>query len=730
MVFKVLDSSQLFGSQVVTNNCVYDIRDVFDLQGNVVVIPDGCVLRFSGGMLTNGTISSNDLTIQAPLTKIFTNVSFVGSFVNGMTFEIEWFVAEYENEFHINSTKDASVELNTAFASGLRKVHFNNDRYFPVRNSIIINGNLDITGETRYLDNASWYLKQPCIYSNSVVNLFTYNFNSNHYQNEPPKTRLNIDGLNFYCAVSYNNQIPVNRDSPTYESQVADVIGNVDLTSIVKIINAGPETLWGLHININITSIFEGGAGVRIPNYTGLELYAQNGSISFVEIWGYVSQVFQAYKFDAGTIQISNPLEDGFITKQLWITDTKIFGNSMCAKGGFFKYGEPVRNYGTHQPISIFPTGKNEAYFVASKFNNYGYIWDLGGQNSINKLWSCKYVAKPVNDVGFVYEGHQDCFSPISLVEPNDLFYPNLLSDACKYNVAGSINVETQIRCFNANGEEVTYSGETVEEHLAFKRYLFPEHLLKPDHMNWFSSQHSDIGFTSSADNSLKYQYKTILSILDPKILMAYMDNPSLYFSPILPDKAFSLRVTYYRKESGSWVESDQSFLYQFNPGGNEQFIGSAFFFGRYYKLQCLFDVNAVAQDCKTIIEYEQEITNNSLICRPVFFIPNYHADKVVRAGTSVDMPVMINQDVGEMFYHTTNGQLWWNGSKWVERDGASAGVRRNGTFAQKPAGGDIYVGFRYFCTSGVTVQNVSMTNIEIFFTGSGWVDALGRSAT
>ena len=105
MNYVVLDSGQLFASQVATANCVYDIRYVFDLQGNVVVIPDGCVLRFCGGMLTNGTISSNDLTIQAPLTKIFNSVTFIGAFVNGMTFEIEWFVDNYENEFIVNQTK-------------------------------------------------------------------------------------------------------------------------------------------------------------------------------------------------------------------------------------------------------------------------------------------------------------------------------------------------------------------------------------------------------------------------------------------------------------------------------------------------------------------------------------------------------------------------------------------------------------------------------------------------
>ena len=137
-----------------------------------------------------------------------------------------------------------------------------------------------------------------------------------------------------------------------------------------------------------------------------------------------------------------------------------------------------------------------------------------------------------------------------------------------------------------------------------------------------------------------------------------------------------------------------------------------------------------VSANSITEIIYTEYVENQTLFVRPVFFIPNYHADKIIRAGGDDGMVVMTEFDRGETYYHTSKGQLWWNGTKWVERDGASAGVRRSGTFAQKPSGSNIYVGFRYFCTSGVTIQGTSMTNIEIFYTGSGWVDALGRTAS
>ena len=41
-----------------------------------------------------------------------------------------------------------------------------------------------------------------------------------------------------------------------------------------------------------------------------------------------------------------------------------------------------------------------------------------------------------------------------------------------------------------------------------------------------------------------------------------------------------------------------------------------------------------------------------------------------------------------------------WNGSAWVEEDGAKAGVKRRGTTSERPAVDDIYIGFQYFDTT------------------------------
>jgi hypothetical protein len=68
-----------------------------------------------------------------------------------------------------------------------------------------------------------------------------------------------------------------------------------------------------------------------------------------------------------------------------------------------------------------------------------------------------------------------------------------------------------------------------------------------------------------------------------------------------------------------------------------------------------------------------------------------------------------------------------WNGSKWIEQDGASMGVNRSGAFSQKPSGKDIYEGFQYWCTDKQTIEG-NAKGILIYWNGTNWVDALGRT--
>lgn len=62
--YKILRANSSFASQVTAQNTIYEIRDAFDLSGETVNIPSGCILRFNGGSLSNGNVVYNNTEIQ------------------------------------------------------------------------------------------------------------------------------------------------------------------------------------------------------------------------------------------------------------------------------------------------------------------------------------------------------------------------------------------------------------------------------------------------------------------------------------------------------------------------------------------------------------------------------------------------------------------------------------------------------------------------------------------
>lgn len=109
------------------------------------------------------------------------------------------------------------------------------------------------------------------------------------------------------------------------------------------------------------------------------------------------------------------------------------------------------------------------------------------------------------------------------------------------------------------------------------------------------------------------------------------------------------------------------------------------------------------------------------------------YRNEVITGGTKV----LDIADVGLPFYDRTTKTPLFLGSKvvngesvviWREYDTAVAGVKRSGTFTQKPLAEDIYVGFAYFCTDKQTTEGAT-DGIMIYHKGGDvWVDALGRA--
>ena len=101
---KVLLPDKTLAAQMTRVNTIYEIKDVFDLHGQSLRIPERCVLSFKGGEICNGTIEGNNTIIRNNNNStIFLNVQFKGSW-NVKEGRPEWFGAVGDG---INDDRDA-----------------------------------------------------------------------------------------------------------------------------------------------------------------------------------------------------------------------------------------------------------------------------------------------------------------------------------------------------------------------------------------------------------------------------------------------------------------------------------------------------------------------------------------------------------------------------------------------------------------------------------------------
>lgn len=91
--YKILRKDASFASQVTDTNTIYEIRYPFNLNGATFTIPAGCILRFNGGELTNGTLSGNGTSIDADAVQIFSGITVAGTWKVERIFSV-WFAKD------------------------------------------------------------------------------------------------------------------------------------------------------------------------------------------------------------------------------------------------------------------------------------------------------------------------------------------------------------------------------------------------------------------------------------------------------------------------------------------------------------------------------------------------------------------------------------------------------------------------------------------------------------
>ena len=122
----VLDKSKTFAEQVTGTNTIYEIRDAFNLSNETINIPNGCVLKFNGGSISNGKIQGN-IRIDAGLERCFTNVTFGGKLESPLL--VEWFGAAGDG---VTDDSAAFAAMFASYVNTQMQTSYTSDSALPV----------------------------------------------------------------------------------------------------------------------------------------------------------------------------------------------------------------------------------------------------------------------------------------------------------------------------------------------------------------------------------------------------------------------------------------------------------------------------------------------------------------------------------------------------------------------------------------------------------------------
>ena len=149
---KVVDCNKPIPPQLVKSNITYVIKDILDLKGSTLAMPNKSTLLFEGGTIVNGVLIGEKTKIKGNNFPIFEKVVFDGSFVG--TINESWFPLRYDEYC------DNSFELNSA----LSLAHLSDDKYFKLAQGKVLFVRSDV-------NNSRWptYLREGTVELKSGV---------------------------------------------------------------------------------------------------------------------------------------------------------------------------------------------------------------------------------------------------------------------------------------------------------------------------------------------------------------------------------------------------------------------------------------------------------------------------------------------------------------------------------------------------------------------------------
>lgn len=118
----------------------------YDLNGDTLMIPKGCVLKFENGSISNGVIYADYVfPVEASLTQIFRNVKFLVRNSGTFMVKAEWFGVDRQNDDSENAENlqmllNSNRNLHVLFQDGIYR--------FNIVHPVMASGQYVLTGES------------------------------------------------------------------------------------------------------------------------------------------------------------------------------------------------------------------------------------------------------------------------------------------------------------------------------------------------------------------------------------------------------------------------------------------------------------------------------------------------------------------------------------------------------------------------------------------------------
>lgn len=233
------DKNILEQSMLSFPNTIYIIQYNYDLNNKTINIPEGCILDFHGGSLSNGTLNGNNTHISSPLYHIFKNIILSGFFSNAEGY-VEWFGAKAYPKPVIY---DCAPYIDNAFDSPFGTIVFQNGCYYLASTitlkrvkTILMNGRGSRRLNPAVSTNMYSVNNQTCLWVNSNIDIFEVNLNGDDFiKDRHDNIRLIIKGgcLNASMASEQGDKV-YNKTALLIKLPVWGMINSEINTSMVR----------------------------------------------------------------------------------------------------------------------------------------------------------------------------------------------------------------------------------------------------------------------------------------------------------------------------------------------------------------------------------------------------------------------------------------------------------------------------------------------------------------